>query len=317
MRRLPPVIALYLLAPFLAEVMSTSTSILEFLAPWSLIPNATLYGGGTLLIREATRRLRLGLPGLVALGAAFGVFEEATLLRTWFAPEFLESHADYSRVWQTSILLAGHLTAFHVAVSIGASIALVEWLYPANQGLPWAGRRGMVIAALGLIILLAVSWIFPQGFYAVHWPQEWLSLALVAALCLLALRLPRSWPQPSRGASRRRYAWIIAALTISHFAIVWGVPVLGVPWPLGVALALAPVIAGYVMAPMILPTLETDRLSGLVLGLIWPLVGIDLVFVTSGRFDAIGAALLGALGLWWVGRQHQPARLLRSIPKGH
>lgn len=68
-----PVVVLLVLAPFLAEVLSTSTPPLDLLVPWNLVLLASLYGCGALLCREVARRHRLGLPGLVLLAAAYGV----------------------------------------------------------------------------------------------------------------------------------------------------------------------------------------------------------------------------------------------------
>ncbi len=307
MKRPPPAAALLVLAPFLGEVMSTSTPITGFVLPWNFLFLAALYGGGALLVREFARRRGLGLAGFVALGAAYGVFEEAVLVRSWFAPEYLDAHRDYSRVWGTSLLQAVHLTAFHVAVSIGCSVALVEWLYPSHRHLPWAGRRGLGVATAGLAGLAALTLLATDAFFPVSWPQVVAAALLTAGLVAISPRLSRRWPTTG-GGSRRAFAAIIAACTVAHFAAVWSSPSLGVPWPAGLAMAAAPLLVGWALATRLLPASRADRLSGLVLGLGWPLVALNVLVGLGGRVDCLATATLAAAALVWVAGR-EPAAL--------
>lgn len=300
--RPPPAVALVVVAPFVGEVMSTATPINLFVLPWWLAFEAALYGGGALLVRELVRSRGLGLAGFAALGAAYGVFEEAVFVRSWFAPEFLEAHQDYSRVWETSLLQATHLTAFHTAVSIGASIALVEWLYPAQRALPWAGRRALTVAGLVLAALATLSLLVPSAFFPMRWPQVLAAAALTTGLVLVAPRLPRGWPT-GRGGTRRRFALMVAASMVAHFALVWSVPALGVPWPIGVGLSVVPLVLGVVTGVRMLPNSATDRFSGLVLGLGWPLVLLNVLVGTSGRLDCLATAVLASAGLVVLARR--------------
>jgi hypothetical protein len=145
-----PALAILLLAPFLGEVSSTATPPLDLLLPWNLALMMALYGSGALICRELVRRHRLGLLGLCLLGAAYAVYEEALVDRFWFDQHFQQEVGvgAYGRVWQTNLLIASHLTAFHVAVSICSSILLVERMFPAYRERAWAGRRGLTFAAI-------------------------------------------------------------------------------------------------------------------------------------------------------------------------
>ncbi|MFN8195787.1 MAG: hypothetical protein U0R80_16110 [Nocardioidaceae bacterium] len=314
MKQPPPVVALLVLAPFIGEVMSTSTPITSFVLPWTLLFEGALYGGGALLVREVVRSRGWGLAGFVALGAAYGVFEEAVLVRSWFAPEFLEAHRDYSRVWQTSLLQAVHLTAFHVVVSIGCSVALVEWLHPGHRHLPWVGRRGLAVASVGLVALAALSLLAPEAFFPVPWPQVGAAAALTAGLVLVAPRLPRRWPATG-AVSRRVFAGAVAACLIGHFALVWSAPALGVPWPWGLGLAAATLLVGWAVATRLSPGSGAERLSGLVLGLGWPLVLLNLLVGLGGRLDCLLTAAVTAVGLVWVARRHSTRVLPADAPR--
>lgn len=48
----------------------------------------------------------------------------------------------------SNVLIATHLTIFHAAVSICASVLVVEHLFPDVRSQPWVGRTGLVIAGL-------------------------------------------------------------------------------------------------------------------------------------------------------------------------
>src|SRR5262249_34593485 len=85
-RRIAPAIALFFLAPLVAEFLLgdfplSMIGILLVLAP--------LYGGGAILIRETTRRAGRGWPTILTLALAYGIFEEAFTTQTLFNPNYL------------------------------------------------------------------------------------------------------------------------------------------------------------------------------------------------------------------------------------
>lgn len=82
-----------------------------------------------------------------------------------------------SVVWHTNLLLASHLTTYHIAVSIGTSIVIVERLYPSHRDTPWTGRLGLAIAGAVFAILV------PLGSAEFHVPPIPVLIA-ASALCL-------------------------------------------------------------------------------------------------------------------------------------
>src|SRR5215469_219884 len=77
-------LALFFLAPFCGEVLSTSTPPTQFFFdPVNLIFQPALYGSAALLIRETVRRRGLAWSNLLLLGAAYGILEEAMVTNTW------------------------------------------------------------------------------------------------------------------------------------------------------------------------------------------------------------------------------------------
>lgn len=184
-----PTLALLVVAPVFGEVLSTSTAPLELMVPWVLLLQAALYGSGALLCRELARRHGLGGLGLVLLAAVYAVYEEALVTGFWFDRAYWArvGVGPYAQVWHTSLLLAPHLTVFHVTVSVCASVVVVERMFPAARDRPWMSRHGLVVAAVALLglvpLLYGDAWRGPL-------PQELLAVAFGAGLIRGRLRRP-------------------------------------------------------------------------------------------------------------------------------
>ena len=304
-----PAVAVLLLAPFLGETLSTSTPPLDLLLPWNLLLLSALYGSGALLCRELARRHRLGLPGLGLLAAAYAVYEEALVVGSWFDPGYQDDAGigAYSRVWHTSLLLAAHLTAFHVAVSICCSVLIVERLFPGHRERAWAGRRGLVLAALALFVVVPLGYAdTPRGPTG-----PVLAAAGLGLLLLAAALLPRR--RPGRPGRERRWeprlAGPVAFLgAAAHFVLVYAVPSTGLPWPVGVLVALVPIAAAaLVLRPM---TASGDAYGPvglrIVTGILAFFVVLDAVVGLGGRYDLTVAAIGTALALRRLLRRDRP-----------
>jgi hypothetical protein len=295
------------MAPYLGESLSTATAPLDLLLPWNLALFAGLYGCGALLCRELAHRRRLGLPGLALLGAAYGVYEEALVDRFWFDPAYAHDTGvgGYSRVWHTNLLLATHLTAFHAAVSVCASVLVVTWLFPGDRDRAWVRPGGLVVAGAAMVLVLVL-------LYEDHLrPPAGPSLVALGTGALLVVAALLSRRAPRRTSSRRprpRLLGVVAfACTATHFLLVYAVPSTGLPWPAGLALALTPLAAG-VLAVRRLATSGPLGPDGLwtVTGILGFFVVLDALIGLGGRYDLTAGAVLTALGLAWLHRARRP-----------
>nr|WP_246248230.1 hypothetical protein [Micromonospora maritima] len=156
-RRLAPVVALLLLAPWTAECSWGGFTLTGM--PFVVLVLAPMYGGAALLIRETARRLGLGWPGIALLAAAFGVVQAGLVDQSLFNPGFLDDteFADTLAVAEAtsvpglgfSARQAVDYVGNHVVLTICAPIALVEsYLGAGRRARPWLGRPGLVVAAL-------------------------------------------------------------------------------------------------------------------------------------------------------------------------
>ena len=296
-----PALAILLVAPFLGETLSTATPPLDLVQPWNLAILVALYGSGALICREVARRSGMGLLGLCLLAAAYAVYEEALVDRFWFDPAYADEVGvdDYGRVWHTSLLLATHLTAFHIAVSICGSIVLVERLFPGHRDRPWVGPRGLGFASVAMLLVLPVMLLtvteVPAG------PM------VAAAALVVALVGAAFWSRDLRSEAPRRTpkaaGWIAFACTGAHFVLTYTVPATGLPWPVGVLVALAPIALGLFLLR------RADDGLRVVTGVLAFFCLLDVLIGLFGRYDLTLGGLAAAAALWWLGRRSSETSL--------
>jgi hypothetical protein len=85
-----PLWALILLSPVIAEMLSGSTPPIEWLNPIAALFLIWLYGSGVLVMRETAVRWKTGWPGILLLGAAYGIIEEGLAVKSFFDPGWMD-----------------------------------------------------------------------------------------------------------------------------------------------------------------------------------------------------------------------------------
>ncbi|MCX5119157.1 hypothetical protein OG992_18390 [Micromonospora sp. NBC_00362] len=208
-RRLLPVIALLLLAPWAAECSWGGFAIDDFLPV--LIFLGPMYGGAAILIRETARHLGAGWPTIVLLAAAFGVLQAGLVDQSLFNPDYLDDtqYAD-TRAAAEATLVPGlefslrqafDYVGNHIMLTICAPIVLIEsFLGPQRRLRPWLGRPGL--AVVGVLYLLGSLLIFSDSSGRKGFLASPLQLAF-AALLVLALVATALLPRWRRAHPRR------------------------------------------------------------------------------------------------------------------
>lgn len=243
MRRTAPVLALFFLAPLVAEFFLGDFPIT--MLPLILVL-APMYGGGALLIREVVRRTGRGWPTIALLALAFGVFEEGVLTQSLFNPDYLDAHLldqGYVPALGTAVPWLVFVLTLHTGWSISTPIAIVEESTRARRTTPWLGRVGLFITAalfvLGSVVTFFISYGMSKHFLASPaqlGTSAGLSLLLVAAAFALPRRrstvaAPGPVPNP----------WLLAGLTAAGGAVFMA----------GLALPLWPGVAAMLVAPAV------------------------------------------------------------------
>lgn len=223
-RRPSPALALWLIAPLFGEVFSGSTPLDEYINPAAFLVLGMLYGSGAILIRELLVRWGKGWRSLLLLGAAYGIYEEGLVVRSFFDPNWmdLDKLGVYGRVWGVNWVWTEHLIVFHALISIAASIVFVEILYSGRRAKSWVGARGVVWNAIAFAAMLPIgSLLNPYDT-----PDAWLGACwlVIVLVVLIAWRLPRTLRpgNPALHVPRpRRFWWTGFLASIGQFFIVY------------------------------------------------------------------------------------------------
>jgi hypothetical protein len=228
-----PILALILLSPVIAEMLSGSTPPIEWLNPVGVMFLIWLYGAGVLVMRETAVRWKTGWPSILLLGAAYGIIEEGLAVKSFFDPNWMDLGALgwYGRWIDVNWVWAVWLTIFHAVVSISLPIFLVDWIWPRVRIQPLTSRRGYITA----IGLLAGATIFIDILLTPYRPSVWHLLGACAAVVFLVWAAKKYagvlWSRlPSRKAPRSPRVYVLAGFgfLMGSFLLYGGGPSLGV-----------------------------------------------------------------------------------------
>jgi hypothetical protein len=256
MRRIAPAVALYFLAPFVAEFLLGDFPLtLIFL----ILPLSTMYGGGALFVRELVRRTGRGWPTIVLLAVAFGVVEEGLLTQSLFNPDYLNAHLlDHGFVPALGISIPWtvFVVSIHTIFSISAPIALVEESTRTRRTTPWLRTPGFIAAIAlflaGCAMTFAFSYNDDEGRHFLAHPTQLATVVLVAALLVsAAFLLPR---RSGSSIGTAPSAWTVFGIAMAAGLLFFSGLIL--PLWAGVTLVLA------VLATLVVLTLRWSARAG-------------------------------------------------------
>ncbi|WP_241775837.1 hypothetical protein [Bacillus wiedmannii] len=228
-----PVLGLFFLSPFVAEYLLGNISISVIAALPFL---ALMYGCGSILIREITRRSGYGWPTMILMGLAYGILEEGLITQSLFNPSYANANLlDNAPIpglgigaWWTLFVLT-----LHTVWSTSVPIAIIESYISSRKTTPWLGKTGMVITSVlfvaGMIFSFYVSYV-QEHFLAT--PLQFIStLIAISIVIIIAFRISRVPRTFVKGDAPN--PWIIGVVSLivsSLFMIVrdynaWGVVV--------------------------------------------------------------------------------------------
>lgn len=181
-KHVSPGLALLLIAPLLGELLSGHQKPLEFINPVTFLLMALPYGFGALICRELSVRWGKGKLSLLLLAAAYGLYEEAVVIKSVFNAGWSElgpigPYNYWGGINWTYGLMLIH---FHIAVSIVSSVLIAESIYPDRAGARWLSDKQLILTGIGLAL-----WI-PFGAWAMPGIPS-IPLYIIAILCMGAL----------------------------------------------------------------------------------------------------------------------------------
>src|SRR5467141_1784487 len=292
-------VSLIILAATLAEFLTGSTPLPSIVIyPPGFVFNVGLYGGGALLLREASIRWRKRWGAVLLLGGAYAVGEEGFAAKTMINPDSpIIGNQLYSHWIGVNWVPLAALTVFHAAFSIAVPILLIELIYPETKGRRLLGVSGLAITMLvyAVDVVLLSLW-FGDPYHPSLFPILFLSV-YAAAFILAAYRVPRSFLQargerPDRG--ERTFLLLGLGVMIGFFLVGGGLTPLGglttrfLPWPATVALFLpfAGLTAWYIVKHA--GRSENDLVKiAFVLGMMLIFIPMDIMLEISGDFGVL------------------------------
>jgi len=156
-------VSLIPLAACLAEFLTGSTPLPSIVVyPPGFVFNVGLYGGGALLIREATIRWRKRWGAVLLLGGAYAVGEEGFAANTMINPNSaIIGNQAYSHWMGVNWVPLASLTVFHSVFSIAVPLLLIELFFPETKGCRLLGNVGLAITMVlyGLTVFVLTAWL--------------------------------------------------------------------------------------------------------------------------------------------------------------
>src|ERR1043165_7672480 len=309
MRRYLPVFTLFILSPWVAEVLFGATPLSRIGA---LLVVAPLYGGGAILIRELARRRGTGWTPIFLLGAAYGIIEEGLAIQSLFNPNLFNAGLLGGRALGVNWVWSLWTIGYHVVYSISLPILLAELLFPARRDEPWLGRMGTIIVGVLYVIgLLAIAAIYRFVLAPDFHPPLLLNLfAALVAIVLIVLALTRRTPalenRASTSDSNVPSPWIISLLGFLMAALWFGLLNLPQRLRLG-AWVLIPIIVEITLvvgfASLIQKWSNSEEWTNLhrLALVVGPLIMVMIsgsFFVTAGnRLDQLGVGIFSVITL--------------------
>jgi hypothetical protein len=188
-----------------------------------------MYGGGVLLVRELARRSGTGWPGILLLGVAYELAEDAIGLQDLTSPHLYTAAAWGPRVLGLNTTFWEAQLGYHLVFTVVIPIALTEMLFREHGSRPYHHRRGLVVTAGVFAAGVAMIRAFPASEdpgYHLPVPALVGALAAIAVLVTVVIAvLPRLGPvrpAPVRDLPGPRTAAVVSgAATLAFLGLIW------------------------------------------------------------------------------------------------
>src|SRR5438445_1829800 len=233
---------LVVMSACLAEFLTGSTPFLgPIISPIGFAFNLGLYGGGALLIREATIRWRKRWGAVLLLGGAYAVGEEGFAAKTMINPNSpIIGNQAYSHWMGVNWVPLASLTVFHSEFSIAVPLLLIELLFPETKGRRLLGNVGLAITMVlyGLTVFVLTAWLGDP--YVLTFGVAVFLAAYASVFILAAYKVPRTFLRAKGDRpDRPEFDFFLLGLgfMVSFFIISAGLTPIGgithnlLPWP--------------------------------------------------------------------------------------
>lgn len=240
-----PAIILMIMAPLLTEVLPGAT---RFSSLFVLPIEICVWGGGSLMIRYAVRRWKLGWPGMLFLAIALAIAEEFIIQQTSVAPMVIRlKGVTYARAFSINYVYLLWALIYESVFVVFLPVYLVELMFPGRRERLWINKPGFfVVIPLFLIgsLLAWFSWtriarpkVFKVPVFNPPLIISLLAMVVIAGLIYLSLRRVKNKSAVPIRIVKHWPAVVMAVCGLVWSAILFGLVLLG----FGIAPAFPPV----------------------------------------------------------------------------
>lgn len=165
--------------PFLTEMLSGNSSIIELANPLFLLIQMVFYGFPVLLIREAVIKWNLGLVGLFILGFAYGLFNEGVIATTFAQTTTLLGETPVTQfIGGLNPFWVIFVSIWHSLFAVMFPLGFIQYIY--QEKTSWLTRRTVSWFITTLVLGSLVS------LFVNKEPQIIISLVCILILILTA-----------------------------------------------------------------------------------------------------------------------------------
>jgi hypothetical protein len=227
-QRAAPIVTLLLLSPLITNVLFGAIRITNIFA---VVPAASSWGCGSLIIREMERRRRQGWPAILILGIALAVAEECVILQTSLFPLVgVDPDHVYGRALGVNWPYLLWALVYESVWAVAIPIQLVEWIYPQRREEPWLGNRGFAILLFIFVVAAVLRWygwtqvfipqFFPESAYQTPLISIAAALAAIGVLVAIAFRSQTSSRRVEIATEAPPRAWLVGIAALL-FGLAW------------------------------------------------------------------------------------------------
>lgn len=183
------ILLLMFLTPVLTELVTGSTTLTGFLNPVGLIFLLLGYSLPVLVLREYIVRNGIGLAGIMALGVAFGIFNEGLGAKTMVLMQGLPiAQFDmYGRFADVNFPWALVIGLYHALAAVLLPILIVHARYPDLKEAPWLSKKLTIALFVALMIIACGSFLSPLRLLGT--PGQLVILLGLMVICFVVSRI--------------------------------------------------------------------------------------------------------------------------------
>jgi hypothetical protein len=181
-----PILFLLLVPPILIEVLSGNTPPTVIFQPLIFMVYLIVYGFPIILIADTITRWHLSLRGILILGYAYGLYNEAIIAKTVFAGHVLApAYNGYGELFGLNFPWLFSILTFHAFLSVLFPILLAQEIFPKQLSAPFLSNKIRLTLLSITGILGYFLYIAPNTKFTPPFLYFWIFIGLIGLLIVL------------------------------------------------------------------------------------------------------------------------------------